>query len=160
MATTVRQCLRRVSALGIVFILAACGVGPDEKSGGDEKRSSAKPMPLATPVHDRLDPAGGDTTDWKKIEVPVYETVLTVRAWWDNPDAIASIIMRDQFGGKMYTLDHNIGERKNVWPDIKVREGTYLFEIIGKTGVTVYTLEVTLDEGGPSRLPGAVPRPE
>ncbi|NUN12380.1 MAG: hypothetical protein HUU55_01950 [Myxococcales bacterium] len=160
MTSAVRLGLCLVLAGSILSLISACGAGPDENSGGDEKRSSAKLMPLAMPVHDRLDPAGGDTTDWKKIEVPVYETVLTVRAWWDNPDAIATIIMRDQFGGKMYTLDHNIGERKNVWPDIKVREGTYLFEIIGKTGLTVYTLEVTLEEGGPSRLPGAVPRPE
>lgn len=143
-----------------LLLMAACGTDPNESSGGDEKRGSAKKMALAQPIHDRLDPSGGDSTDWKVFTVPVYETGMTLDAWWDNPDAIAKITVRDQFGGKMYTLDHALGQRKESWGPIRVREGSYYLEIEGSSGATVYTLEIVLDEGGPDRTPGAIPRPE
>lgn len=151
----------RVTLLaGILAFSAACGTGPNELSGGDEKRGSAKKMALGQPIHDRLDRSAGDATDWKVFTVPVYETIMTLNGWWDNPDIIATIIVRDQFGGQMYKLKHQLGQRKESWGNIRVREGSYFLEIEADSGGSVYTLEIELEEGGPDRTPGAIPRPE
>jgi hypothetical protein len=151
---------RAITALLASTLLLACGVEPNEKSGGDEKRGTAKKIPLAQPVHDRLNRAEGDATDWKVFTVPVYETYLTISAWWDNPDVLATITVRDQFGGKMYELDHRLGDRKESWGPIRVREGNYFLEVDSSGGTSVYTLEIELEEGGPQRAPGVIPRPE
>jgi hypothetical protein len=152
----VRNRILAVATAGLVMAAVGnCGVGPDEKSGGDQKRESAAVIPLAEPVHDRVAPAEGDATDWKVFEVPVYETIVTIFAWWDNPDALTTITMRDQFGGKMYSLDHQIGKRKETWGDIRVREGKYYLEVHSKGGDTVYTLEVQLEQGGPTPKSGS-----
>jgi hypothetical protein len=147
----------------IVPILAALvvfGCGEEKKDPtGDDKREKAVKMALATPVHDRIAPAEGDEVDWKAFDVPVYETRATLRAFWDDPDSAVTVVIRDQFGGQMYRLDHEFRKRTETWGNIPVRKGQYYLEIRGKTGATVYTLEVLLDEGGPDALPESFPIP-
>lgn len=150
----------RAAFLATLVLTAACGIEPNENSGGDEKRGTAKKMALGVPIHDRVAKGEGDATDWKIFQVPVYETIMTVNAWWDNPDVVATITVRDQFGGQMYKLSHQLNQRKESWGNIRVREGSYYLEIDSDSGSSVYTLEIELDEGGPARTPGAIPRPE
>lgn len=149
-----------VVALAAAALLSACGPGKNDNSGGDEKRESAVAAALSVPVHDRLDPTGGDSTDWKHFDVPVYETTLTLFAWWDDPNVLATITMRDQFGGKMYSLKHEIGKRKESWGNIRVRQGRYYLQVEGSgANSSVYTLELRLTEGGPDALPESFPDP-
>ena len=58
-----------VGRLATVLLLFAigCGPKPDENSGGDQKKSKAGVIELGVPAQDRLDRAGGDSTDWKRV---------------------------------------------------------------------------------------------
>ena len=153
--------MKKLAALATVLLLFAigCGPKPDENSGGDQKKSKAGVIELGVPAHDRLDRAGGDSTDWKRFAVDIYETDLTLRVWWDNPDVRATIGLYDMFGGKLYTLTHKLGEAKESWGNIRIRKGEYFVKVNCTAGDSVYTIELKTGDTSDDAPPPIVNRP-
>ena len=124
----------------------------DEKSGGDNVRGKAKPLPLNATVDDHVSADDGDHTDWKSFAI-AGTTKAVLDVWWDDPAVEATVYVRDQFGGKIFELEHKRGKRHDHFPGIKFREGEYFLEIACESGASVYTLELIV--AGGSDAPGS-----
>ena len=147
-------------ATAVAFTLfLGCGPKPDENSGGDEKKAKAGVIKLGEPAHDRVDRPGGDSTDWKRFAVDVYETDLTLRIWWDNPNVRATVTLYDMFGSQLYALTHKIGERKESWGNIRIRKGEYFVKVTASSAESVYTLELKTADMERQEAPPPVNRP-
>ena len=153
--------MTRLAAIASILALciSGCGPKPDENSGGDQKKSKAGVIELGVPAHDRLDRSEGDSTDWKRFAVDIYETDLTLRVWWDNPNIRATIGLYDMFGGKLYTLTHKLGEAKESWGNIRIRKGEYFVKVNCTSGDSVYTIELVTGNVGDDAAPPMVNRP-
>ena len=143
----------------LVILLLGCGPKPDQNSGGDEKKAKAGTLELGVPAHDRVDRKGGDSTDWKRFAVDIYETDLTLRVWWDNPNVRATITLYDMFGAKLYALTHKLGEKKESWGNIRIRKGEYFVRVNASSGDSVYTLELKTGDMPDDDAPPPVDRP-
>lgn len=142
-----------------VFLCLGCPPKPDQNSGGDEKKAKAGVIELGVPAHDRVDRPGGDSTDWKRFAVEVYETDLTLRIWWDNPNVRATVTLYDMFGSQLYALTHKLGERKESWGNIRIRKGEYFVKVTASSAESVYTLELKTAEMEVQEAPPPVNRP-
>lgn len=134
-----------------------CGAAMDANSGGDHVRGKAAKIKLNETHDDSVSTEEGDHTDWKKLALP-ESCKLSVHAYWDDPSVKSIIHVRDQFGGQIFELKHEVGQAEDHWKDMKMREGEYYFEVVAERGSSVYTLEVTTsDGGGDTGDPGLAP---
>lgn len=150
----------RSALLMVCCAAVGCGSTMDANSGEDHVRGKAVKIKLDQTHDDSLSADEGDHTDWKKL-VLADSMVISVNAYWDDPSVKSVIHVRDQFGGQVFELKHEIGHAEDHWKDMKMREGEYYLEVVAEKGASVYTLEVTSSAGGDddSGDPG-VGRPE
>ena len=140
-----------LSSLAGWVALTACGLGPDERSGGDSGRGDAKAAALETLLYDRVSVDDGDSTDWKsfKLEDPAK---VTVKIWWDDPKAVsATIELRDMDAKPVAKLKHSKSATPENLGPIKLGAGTYFMRIQAGAGASVYSFEISTgsdDEGG------------
>ncbi|MBL8783378.1 MAG: hypothetical protein JNJ59_00645 [Deltaproteobacteria bacterium] len=129
-------------------LIAACGVGFDERSGGDAGRGDARPVVLETLSYDRISAEDGDNTDWKSFKLTEPGKV-TVNVWWDEPGRIkASVEVRDQFGNSIDALKHQSGEAQEKLGPLKLAEGTYFVRFLANDGASVYSYEIIVGSAG------------
>ena len=77
--------------------LVGCRVNPEAQSGGDGYRHEAQPLVLDSWVTDDLAARGGDTTDWKAIEISTpSQMVVEIRA--DESEAELLVGAYDRYG--------------------------------------------------------------
>jgi len=114
----------------------------DSHSGGDHVRGKAKDITLGGTWDDHISADSGDQTDWKHVVIP-GDMKVTIDAWWDNPSVGATIYIKDQFGGAVFELNHERGQRRDNWRNMKLREGEYYLQVVASRGSSVYTLELT-----------------
>lgn len=128
-------------------LLSACGAPADANSGGDNVRGKAVELKIGETHDDFLSADQGDHTDWKKF-VLAEPGVYALHAYWDEPSIDATVSVRDQFGGKVFELNHTRGQAADHWPGMKLREGEFYLELVASRGSSVYTLEITAEGGG------------
>ena len=137
--------MTRRSSLAFVALtpfIAACGVGFDERSGGDAGRGDARPVVLETLSYDRISADDGDNTDWKSFKLTEAGKV-TINVWWDEPAQVkASVEVRDQFGNPVEALKHKRGEPQEKLGPLKLAEGTYFVRFLADEGASVYSYEI------------------
>lgn len=154
----------RLGRLGALTIAASgvsisCATAMDSASGGDNVRGKAVEVKVGVTHDDFIAADKGDHTDWKKL-VLSEPSILTLNAFWDDPSVQVKVIVRDQFGGQMYALEHATGSASDHWPGMKLREGDWYLELISSRGASVYTLEVELEGSGAGGSDGGVAPPE
>lgn len=131
-----------------------CGLGADERSGGDAGRGDAKPAALDTLLYDRVGVDDGDSTDWKSFKLEEGAKV-TINVWWDDPKAIgANIELRDMDAKSLVKLKHAKGSKQEKLGPTKLKEGTYFLRIQASSGASVYSYEIVTGSG---ESPDAVP---
>lgn len=133
--------------LSLAILLAACGPGLDENTGGDGTRGEARAVAVDAAIDDRVSTDQGDGTDWKKFELDDAAKV-TVRFWWDEPGVNVSITLRDELGQKLTAMKHAPGQREEALGPIKLKGGSYFLEIAATGGASVYTFEVQTGGAG------------
>ena len=140
-----RRWMRLCLALALITTtLAACGPGPDGKSGGDEKRISAVVVALGAVLDDRVSRSGGDATDWKRFHLDSRDQV-NITVYWDDPDIRAHLELLNAFGNVIGEQKHTSGEGVDQF-SAELDEGDYYLAIISDGGSSVYSLEVTTGE--------------
>ncbi|MBD89113.1 MAG: hypothetical protein CL940_02110 [Deltaproteobacteria bacterium] len=83
--------------LALCLALTGCRVNPEAQSGGDGYRNEAQPLVLDSWVTDDLNAGGGDTTDWKAIEITTpAQMVVEIRA--DESDTELLVGAFDRYG--------------------------------------------------------------
>jgi hypothetical protein len=131
----------------VAGFLAACGIGPDERSGGDAGRGDAQPAQLDTLLYDRVSVDDGDSTDWKSFKLEEGGKV-TVNVWWDDPKAVgASVELRDMDAKSLVKLKHKGGVQQERLGPVKLKEGTYFLRIQASSGGSVYSYEISTGSG-------------
>lgn len=145
----------RASRLLLSFLLtvlvAACGVGFDEHTGGDGTRGEAQAVPVDQPVDDRVSADEGDHTDWKKFQLDAAAKV-TVKLWWDNPRISASVTLRDELGQRVESVAAS-GSREASLGPVSLEGGTYYLEVVAKSAGSVYTFEIQTGSTGAVPVP-------
>jgi len=127
--------------------LGACGSEPEAQSGGDAYRNEAQPMPLDEWVTGELDLDGGDTTDWKSVEIATAGK-LSVELKADKKGAVVHVGVYDNHG-----LALGDGTRKAGSDGVTVlikaaSEGRYFVRIVHKDGdKTGYALRAVMGGG-------------
>lgn len=143
--------VRLVLTSCVALALSGCGIGPDERSGGDSGRGDAKAAALETLLYDRVSVDDGDSTDWKsfKLEDPAS---VTIKVWWDDPKAVsAAIELRDMDAKPAGKLKHVKGATAEKLGPIKLPAGTYFLRVQAASGASVYSYEISAgsdDSGG------------
>ncbi len=84
-------------SLSLATMVMACGVKPDEKSGGDQERHKAAPVKVGEAIADSVSYKDGDRTDWKLVELP-DAGFLTVLVNLDNPRNDILVALFDRYG--------------------------------------------------------------
>ncbi len=135
----------RPSRALLAFLVSACSTAFDSNSGGDHVRGKAVEIKLGQTHDDFLSAEQGDNPDWKKLIV-AEPAMLGIHAYWDEPSILATVVVKDQFGGKVFELQHERGKPADHWTGMKMRAGEYYLEVVATRGASVYTLEV-LEEG-------------
>jgi len=134
------------SALGLG--LAACGTGPDERSGGDSGRGDARAAVIDSLFYDRVSADDSDSTDWKSFKLDEAAQV-TITVWWDDPKSIgASVELRDIDAKSLGKLRHKSGEHQEKLGPMKLKEGTYFLRFLASAGASVYSFEISTGSGG------------
>ena len=132
----------------VSVLIAGCGIGYNERSGGDAGRGDAQATKLDALLYDRVSAEDGDHTDWKTFKLESNGTV-SVNVWWDDPKSIGGVVeIRDQFGKSLAKLRHDRSERKETLGPIKLPEGAYFLQFEAKEGASVYSFEVLTGSGG------------
>lgn len=132
----------------IPALIAGCGIGYNERSGGDAGRGDAQAIKLDTLLYDRVSADEGDQTDWKTFKLESNGSV-TINVWWDDPKSIGAVVeLRDQFGKSLAKLSHDRGQRKETLGPIKLPEGGFFLQFEAKGGASVYSFEVLEGSGG------------
>lgn len=133
----------------VVFVLTAgCGIGYNERSGGDAGRGDAQTIKLDTLLYDRVSAPDGDHTDWKTFKLD-SKGAITINLWWDDPKGISAVVeLRDQFGKSLAKLTHDRSQRKETLGPVRLPEGGYFLQIEAKDGASVYSFEVLTGSGG------------
>jgi len=125
-----------------------CGIGYNEKTGGDAGRGDAQAVKTDALSYDRISALDGDHTDWKTFKLEGGAAV-SVNVWWDDPKSVSgSVELRDQFGKSLGKLSHKKSERKETLGPIKVPEGSYFLQFEAKDGASVYSFEIITGAGG------------
>lgn len=128
--------------------LTGCGIGYNEKTGGDAGRGDAQAVKTDALSYDRISSPDGDHTDWKTFKLEGAAAV-SINVWWDDPKSVsASVELRDQFGKSMGKLSHKKGERKETLGPFKVPEGSYFLQFEATDGASVYSFEIITGAGG------------
>lgn len=130
--------------LALAAVVAACGPGPDGKSGGDEDRKAAVVVPIGAVVDDRVSRTGGDATDWKRFHLDSRDRV-NILVYWDDPDLSAHVELRNVFGNLIGEQKHARGEGVDRLA-FDLDEGDYFLAIIADDGSSVYSLELVTGE--------------
>ncbi len=133
-------------ALALTVATTACASTLDKDSGGDHVRGKAVVVKLNETHDDSISADQGDHTDWKKLTLKAT-TIIDVNVYWDDPSVRAKVNVKDQFGGQVYELTHEPGERENHWKGMKLREGDTFLEVVAERGASVYTIELTSGDG-------------
>lgn len=151
-------------ALGLAFLLfLACGPGANGRSGGDQERAAALPVPLGSVVDDRVSAADGDQTDWKRFHLDDTDQV-NLAVYWDDPDVEGAIEIRNAFGNPLGRREHTKGEEVDRMT-ATLEGGDYFVSIMAEGAGSVYSLEISTGAahtGGtsPVRRGGGDERPE
>lgn len=143
---------RYLVAPALALFVTACGLGPDERSGGDAGRGDARPAALDTLLYDRVSVDDGDATDWKsfKLEEP---SKVTIKVWWDDPKSVsASIELRDMDAKSIGKLQHKRGEPMEALGPLELKEGTYFLRFQASGGASVYSFEITTGSADPGNV--------
>ncbi len=141
-----------------VWAAAACGDDGDDPSRQDDRRSAAKPMDMGGIADDKVDPAAGDSTDWKKFSLVTDDTV-TVTVYFDNPTVDAKVALRDAFGSDLKKCVKEAD--KDCVLTIDLKGGTYFVGVEAGEQASVYTVSVELGSGKIAGTGGYDdPRPE
>ena len=83
--------------LSVALIFAGCRANPEAQSGGDGYRHEAQPLVLDSWITDDLSAGGGDTTDWKAIEITTpAQMVVEIRV--DESDSELLVGAFDRYG--------------------------------------------------------------
>jgi hypothetical protein len=131
------------------LLLVACGIGPNEKSGGDSGRGDAKEVALDALMYDRVSAEEGDSTDWKSFKLEEDSPVL-IKVWWDDPKGIgATVELRDMEAKELGKLKHEKGAAAEKLGPIKLKEGTYYVRFNASSGGSVYSYQFVLGTGDP-----------
>ncbi len=134
---------RFLVAPALALFVSACGLGPDERSGGDAGRGDAKPAALDALLYDRVGVDDGDSTDWKSFKLE-ETTKITIKVWWDDPKAVsASVELRDMDAKSVGKLKHKRGEVMEALGPFELKEGTYFLRFQASGGASVYSYEIT-----------------
>ena len=120
---------------------AAISCAPDRKSGGDAERHVATLIPMGKPVPDTLDRKGGDTTDWKLLDI--QDTgFLNVELVLDQPDAEVMLEVFDRYGVRIGRTTRRKGDGPVVRLAAEVVIGKGFLKITHLGGpATGYTLK-------------------
>lgn len=143
---------RLLLSILLTVLVAACGVGFDEHTGGDGTRGEAQTVPVDQAVDDRVSADEGDHTDWKKFVLDA-EAKITVKLWWDDARASANVTVRDELGQRVESVAVASGTREASLGPVLLKAGTYYLEIEGKSGSSVYTFEIQTGSTGAVPVP-------
>lgn len=146
--------MKRPILLVLLLAVAACR-GPEALETGDETMSGATPILPGTTADDKVS-AKDDPVDWRRFEME-DPGPATIDVYWDNPDIKAVLVLHGRFGETMKEQEHVDGAPKDSLSLPRLPDGTYFIEVRARKGSSVYTLEVTVGDGGGSQ---GVPRPE
>ena len=150
----------RRTLLPSLFLLAACGIGPDGNSGTDGKRSDAPEIKLDEWATDEngIDYGHGDRTDWKRFVVPRNGT-LFVEVAFDNANVKAVVALYDRYGRKLGEKAKEKGKGEPVKFEGEVGKGKYFVQVMARDSEdkSIYSVRVSM-EGG-SNI-GDIPPPE
>jgi hypothetical protein len=125
----------------LAVVLSSCITQPDENSGGDSERYTAKPLPVGKWDADQVDTAAGDKTDWKVIEL--QDTgFLTVEVVLDNPDCGLTVAIFDRYGKPVTRITHRKGDAPQLKLTTEVGLGRYFVQVFAekesdKTGYSI-----------------------
>lgn len=141
--------MRSAWLLPVTLVLTAgCGIGYNERSGGDAGRGDAQPARIESLLYDRVSAEDGDHTDWKSFKLESTATI-SVNVWWDDPKAVGAVVeLRDQFGKSLAKISHDRKQRKETLGPIKLPEGAYFLQFEAKDGASVYSFEILTGSGG------------
>ena len=138
---------------GVMFVVlattvAACGSAPEEQSGGDAYRNEATPMPLDEWTTGELSAGGGDTTDWKSIDVEAAGK-LTVELKADKKSAVVHVGVYDKYGAEVGQGTRKAGAADAFGPAAAWHGGRYFVRIVHKDGdKTAYSVRAVMEGGG------------
>lgn len=137
-----------VMVCGAALALVACGSAPEENSGGDAYRNEAQPMPLDEWVTGELDLDGGDTTDWKSIDLEAAgKLVVELKA--DKKGAVVQVGVFDKYGIALGDGTRKAGTDVLSVPVKAKAEGRYFVRVVHRDGdKTVYSLRAVMDDSG------------
>ena len=133
--------------IAVTLFSLGCGAAMDANSGGDHVRGKSAEIKFGQTHDDFISADKGDHTDWKKF-VLSEPAVVAIHAYWDEPSVQIKVMVRDQFGGQVFSLDHSTGNPADHWTGMKLREGDYYLEVVSGRGSSVYTFELEFEEGG------------
>ncbi len=130
----------------LLAVMVACGVKPDEKSGGDQERHKATPVKVGEAVADSVSYKDGDRTDWKVVELP-DAGFLTVLVNLDNPKNDVLVALFDRYGKPVSKVVHRKDDESPVVQLItQAAPGRYfiLVQAASEGAKTGYALKVSL----------------
>jgi hypothetical protein len=131
------------------FITVGCGVGFDERTGGDGGRGDAQSIQLGALHFDRVSATDGDHTDWKSFKLDEAQS-FRVEIWWDEASSVrATIEARDALGnligGSSLVHDRKVSSERTG--PIGPLTGNVFLRIQASEGSSVYSLRVTPADG-------------
>lgn len=132
--------------VAITATLVACGVKPDEKSGGDQERHKATPVKVGEAISDSVSYKDGDRTDWKVVELP-DAGFLTVLVNLDNPRHDVLVALFDRYGKPVARMVHRKADESPLVQLItQAVPGRYfiLVQAASEGANTGYALKVSL----------------
>lgn len=141
---------RFIGLVGVALAvgLAACGSAPEEQSGGDAYRNEAMAMPLDEWTTGELNLDGGDTTDWKAIDVEsAGKLVVELKA--DKKSAVVVLAVYDKHGLAIGNGTRKAGSEGIAVPVKATYGGRYFVKIVHKDGdKTAYSVRAVMGDGG------------
>lgn len=130
---------------------------PEGETTGDEARSGAVEIRPGVLQDDQVS-ARGDPVDFKRFHVGQV-TPCIINVYWDNPQIVARLVLRDMFGGVVSEVSHAKGAGKDTIGPVTLKDGTFFLEVEARSGTSVYTVELFL--GDPESVGSeAIPWPE
>jgi len=136
--------LRYLPAGASALLIAGCGIGFNEMTGGDGGRGDARDLALETLQYDRVDAARGDNTDWKKFTLE-EDGKVQINVWWMAPEEVKSTVeLRDQGGDLVKAVKHSGDDRKLMVGPQELKKGTYFIEFSATSGASDYGFEVKI----------------
>ena len=151
--------MRRLPLIALL-VMTACGpksgsktpkdgADADERSGPDQKRSSAQKLDINKPHTDEVSYQNQDRTDWYEIDLKGQAGVLTTLINWDNANSDVNIDVFDAFGAQIAASPvRGKGEKqKKLFTQID-KPGTYFIRVTAPTrsDASVYTMEAQWQE--------------